>query len=87
VITRIKNTELLSLGKNRFQANLTLFIVLFYVGLFFGRAGEITRIASFWMEVLALIAVSAFSIYEVLANDLFLVAVDEMLNQGVFVVL
>jgi hypothetical protein len=49
VVTRVKDAKLLSLGKNRFQANLALFIVLLYVGLFFGRAGEITRIASFWM--------------------------------------
>ena len=87
VVARVENAELLSLRENRFQTNLALFIVLLDVGLLFGRTGEVAYITALRMQILTLVAVPALSIYEVLTNHLFLVAVNEMLNQGVFVVL
>ncbi len=87
VVARVENSELLAFGEHGLQTDLTLLVVLFDVGLLLSGTGEIPHIAALGVQKLALVAVPAIVVDEVLANDLLFVTVDEVLNQGIFVVL
>jgi len=87
VIARVENSKLFAFGEYGLQTDHTLLVVLFDVGLLFGRVGKVSHIAALGVLKLTLIAVPAFVVDVVLTNNLLLVAVYEMLNQCVFVVL
>jgi hypothetical protein len=78
---------LFSFSQNWFQTNLALLIILLYVGLFLRRVSEISDVAALGVLELTLISIPTEAFYEVLANDLLFVTVDEMLDEGVLVVL
>ncbi len=87
MVARLQNAKLFSFSQNWFQTNLALLIILLYVGLFLRRVSEISDVAALGVLELTLISIPTEAFYEVLANDLLFVTVDEMLDEGVLVVL
>ena len=87
MIASIQHTELLTCRQYRLQTNLAVFIIFFDIGLLLGTGSKISDIGAFWVQKLTNIAISAITLHEILADDLFLILVQKLLNHVIFILL
>ena len=88
MVTSFQDSKLFSIGKNHLEAHLAFFIILLDISCLLSTGRKVTRvIPNPSVKIITPITVFAETCCEELAHNLFFVAVQEVLNQCIFVFL